>query len=101
MTGAPREVALPSAARSSCMAAAAPELAPEAAAVEVEAVVAEADTRAADPCSAREQRKPPGSAGAPAHTVEWKPGFIPGVTMQLLLQPAFSSPALGGSAGGS
>jgi len=33
--------------------------------------------------------------------VERKPGFIPGVTMLLLLQPAFSSPALGGSAGGS
>jgi len=46
------------------MAAAAPEMARAAEVGEVEAAVVEADTQAADPCSAREQRKPP---GRPAH----------------------------------
>jgi len=64
MIGAAAEVALPPAARSGCMAAAAPEMARAAEVGEVEAAVVEADTQAADPCSAREQRKPP---GRPAH----------------------------------
>ena len=37
----------------------------------------------------------------PFSTVERKPGFIPGVTMQLLPHLAFLSSAVGGSAGGS
>src|SRR5205809_355304 len=70
------------------------------------------DSFRASPCScyrtwrSRRQRwgVPRGDPDPPAllfPTVERKPGFIPGVTMQLLPHLALSSPALGGSAGGS